>query len=383
MSFIKTFKSLLLCIIVCTLAIITVQVGAQAATVASVPESIPIHEWKNLHGQGFFYVGGEYVGESGKEVMRGQMYVETFVPKKITQKYPLVFYHGAGQTATNWLGTPDGRKGWAEYFVDKGYLVYLIDQPARGRSAYHPDYDGKFRFYSATSMEKLFTASEQMPEWAGAEKHTQWPGSSPQKGRIGDPIFDSFYATQVESINSDALTEELIQKASTKLLDKIGPAIIVTHSQSGLFGWVIADARPNLVKGIIAMEPSGGQNMHKWGIVDIPITYSPALTTADDLSLNKLESPYKGGKAGWLQQEPARQLVNLQNTPIMIMTGEASYHMAFDHWVSDYLTQAGVKNTYVRLQDYGIYGNGHMLMMEKNNLEIAEFTHKWIENNIK
>lgn len=355
----------------------------QAAPVASVPASVPIHEWKNLKGQGFFYVGGDYVGEAGKEVMRGQMYVDVFVPKKIKQQYPIVFYHGAGQTATNWLGTPDGRKGWAEYFVDQGYVVYLVDQPARGRSAYHPDYDGKFRFYSATDMEKLFSATEQTLGWPGAEKHTQWPGVGSQKGLKGDPIFDAFYATQVESIASDAITQSLVQKASAKLLDKIGPAIIVTHSQAGHFGWLIADSRPNLVKGIIAMEPSGQKKSRPWGITDIPITYDPPLTNTEDLVLIKVESNQQGSSDGWLQQEPARQLVNLRGIPIMIMTGEASYHMPIDHWTSEYLTQAGVKNTYIRLSDYGIHGNGHMLMMENNNLEVATLVDTWIKNNIK
>ena len=84
----------------------------------------------------FFYVGGSYAGEASTEVMAGQMYVEVLRPPRVTKKYPLVFFHGAGQTATNWIGTPDGRAGWADYFLGQGYVVYLVDQPARGRSAW-------------------------------------------------------------------------------------------------------------------------------------------------------------------------------------------------------------------------------------------------------
>jgi pimeloyl-ACP methyl ester carboxylesterase len=92
----------------------------------------------NIARHDFFYVGGEYAGPPGKEVMHGQMYVEVLTPKEQRQAHPLVMFHGAGQTATNWLGTPDGRPGWAEFFVDRGYTVYLVDQPARGRSAWQP-----------------------------------------------------------------------------------------------------------------------------------------------------------------------------------------------------------------------------------------------------
>ena len=67
-----------------------------------------------------FYVGGTYVGEAGKELMEGQMYVQAWAPAQVKHSYPLVLVHGLGQTATNWMGTPDGRKGWADYFVDQG-----------------------------------------------------------------------------------------------------------------------------------------------------------------------------------------------------------------------------------------------------------------------
>ena len=75
----------------------------------------------------------------------------------------------------------------------------------------------------------------------------------------------------------------------------------------------------------------------------------------------------------WLQAEPARQLANLKGIPILIVTGEASYHAPYDHCTSAFLRQAGVKHDFVRLADVGIRGNGHMMMLEKNNLEIARF----------
>ncbi len=96
--------------------------------------------------------------------MQGQIYVEVLAPKEQRRPYPLVLIHGAAQTATNWMGTPDGREGWAEYFVEQGYVVYMIDQPMRGRSAYHPG-DGATRMFTAENEQFQFTAIESDGTW--------------------------------------------------------------------------------------------------------------------------------------------------------------------------------------------------------------------------
>src|SRR6185503_10209477 len=67
-----------------------------------------------------------------------------------------------------------------------------------------------------------------------------------------------------------------------------------------------------------------------------------------------------------LQAEPARKLSGLQGTPILIFAAEASYHAMYDHCTAKFLNQAGVKTDFIRLEDVGIRGNGHMVMIEKN-----------------
>ena len=84
----------------------------------------------------------------------------------------------------------------------------------------------------------------------------------------------------------------------------------------------------------------------------------------------------------WLQREPARRLANLSRIPVAVLTGEASYHAPFDHCTALYLKQAGVPTTFIRLADRGIRGNGHMMMLERNNLKIAALIGAWLERNV-
>jgi pimeloyl-ACP methyl ester carboxylesterase len=375
--------------IVCGLLLSTVAFVPARAEPPKLP--MPAVDQSAIAQRGYFYVGGKYVGEPGKEIMQGQVYVEVLAPKDVRRPYPLVLIHGAAQTATNWMGTPDGRKGWAEYFVEQGYVVYMIDQPMRGRSAWHPA-DGATRMFTAKQEQFQFTAVETDGNWPQAKKHTQWPGDGPNKGKKGDPIFDAFYATQMETVISNEETQQRNKDAGAALLDKIGPAIVLTHSQSGAFGWLIADARPQLVKAVIAIEPAGppfeatiiGTGKARiWGPTDIPIAYDPPIKDASELAVEREPAEEPDLFACWMQKAPARQLVNLKNIPVVVMAAEASYHQTYDHCTVKYLNQAGVKTEYIRLQDKGIRGNGHMVMIEKNNLDIAKLIDDWAQKNVR
>src|SRR5262245_42653160 len=176
--------------------------GALLAPLACSPAAadppklpVPAIDQSAVAQRGYFYVGGQYVGEPGKEIMQGQLYVEVLAPKDVRRPYPLVLIHGAAQTATNWMGTPDGRKGWADYFVEQGYIVYMIDQPMRGRSAWHPA-DGATRMFSAQQEQFQFTAVDTDGTWPGQEEPKQWPGEGPNDGKQGDATRDRLTTTE-------------------------------------------------------------------------------------------------------------------------------------------------------------------------------------------
>src|ERR1700694_2727037 len=89
-----------------------------------------------LARDGFFYVNAKTTTVDGKDYVSHQMYVEVRIPAKQTHPYPIVMVHGGTMSGTNYTGTPDGREGWAQYFVRRGFAVYVVDQPGRGRSAH-------------------------------------------------------------------------------------------------------------------------------------------------------------------------------------------------------------------------------------------------------
>ena len=123
--------------------------------------------------QGYFFVGGKYVSIGDKQMLSGQAYVEYQIPARLTQPFPLVIVPGAAQTATNFTGTADGRDGWAQFFLRRGYAVYIVEQPGRGRSSYQPDTDGPQAFPQLLSVQQRFTASEKYSLWPQARLHTQ------------------------------------------------------------------------------------------------------------------------------------------------------------------------------------------------------------------
>jgi len=362
--------------------------------------SVPTFSTANIARQGHFYVGGKWVGEPGQEVMRGAMYVETWVPRKVRYPYPIIFVQaGGGETNVALLQTPDGRPGWAYDFVNRGYTIYMIDLPARGRSAYVPGVDGEVAPpRSGPLMEEVWSGasppSTPQSSWPQASKHTQWPGDGPNKGKMGDPIFDYFAKTDSQSPMGKDM-EQLSADDIVALMDIIHePVILLLHSGVAPSGWLAADARPKLVKGILAAEPvappvenaergATGQG-RGYGITNMPITYDPPVKSAAELQ------PVRQEKADgpdlipcWVQKEPAHKLVNLENVPVLNVSGEASYHRPYSHCVAKWLNQAGVKTKYVNLEDVGIRGNGHQFMSEKNSAEISKFFMDWLEKNVQ
>jgi pimeloyl-ACP methyl ester carboxylesterase len=342
--------------------------------------------------QGHFFVGGKYVDTPNGRVMSGHAYVEYQIPQEQTHPFPIVMIHGCCPSGSSWTGTPDGRDGWAQYFLSKGYAVYIMDQVGRGRSAYIDSVYGANNPKAPKFVEREFIAYERYNLFPQARLHTQWPGT----GVVGDPLFDQFQAEMLPDFQDRTLREVLNRDAGVALLDKIGPALVMPHSQAGPYAYLMADARPALVKGLLMIEAGtssfyevvhvgppdwfkDGALSKPYGLTRIPITYSPPVNDPAEIITERQEKADAPDLARcWRQKEPARQLPNLKNIPILLLHAEASFAMPTAHCNAAYLKQAGVDNDFVRLADLGIHGNGHFMMLEKNNLQIAEVIADWL-----
>jgi len=347
---------------------------------------------------GWVYAGGhvETIGDDQYTV--GQMYAEYMIPAEQRCPWPVIMVHGGTMSGTNYTGTPDGREGWAQNFARAGYAVYVVDQVGKGRSSYYPNVYGPKAPTPMSNSQRRYVAQEKFKLWPQAHLHTQWPGD----GTADDQAAQQLVSSQLPSIKDFHRQQELNTAGLIALIDRIGPSILMVHSQAGTFGWPVADARPDKVKALLAIEPNGPPFHQvsfvgapdwfeysetaalRYGITDVPITYDPPVKDPSELKIvqqDKADAP--GLVRGYLQATPARHLPNLRKMPILVVTAEASYHAPYDHCTVNYLRQAGVEPHWMKLADHGIRGNSHMLMAEKNSEEIADLIIGWTDRAVE
>ena len=296
-----------------------------------------------IRGQGHFYVGLDVSApaENGSVQIKNQMYVGFQLPAEKKHPYPLVLIHGGGGQATDWFSTPDGRDGWRDYFVAAGFDVYWVDRPGYGRSPTNSAY-GEL---GPSGNSQIITFLANSDHWPGNPKdHTDpailaWLASSPPGPYVGDNI---------------------AARDISALLDRIGPAILVTHSAGALSGWWAADMNPGKVPGIIAIEPGASNVTSK---MRKGLTFSPPL--ADDFAA------VKDADDCGLQPEPASKLTHFQQLKVQLVGSEKGLIAGLPCAVKAF-KQAGVQVKYTYLPDLGLKGNGHFMMAETDNGDIAK-----------
>lgn len=313
-----------------------------------------------IQEQGSFAVGGTVTTNAGtfnpaNPTPEGQTFhgdhacVFYQIPPN-ARKLPLVLWHGMGQFSKTWETTPDGREGYQTLFLRRGYGVYVIDQPRRGRAG-----------RSAVQAAVTPVADEQ--KWFNLFRVGIWPDFFPgvQFSREAEALNQYFRQMTPDTgpVDLDVATD-----AVAALFRKIGPGILVTHSHSGGMGWRTALKSTN-VRAIIAYEP-GSNFIFPEGEVPPPMPSSGGALEASGV--------------------PLPEFMKLTKIPIVLYYGDnipdqPVSNPGQDFWrvrlaMARLWTKAvndhGGDVTLVRLPDIGLRGNTHFPFSDLNNLEVAE-----------
>ena len=347
-----------------TLIAIAVLTSACATTTAHPPLTI--------QEQGSFLVGGSVVttrgtfdpirqgaytptpDPTGQTVHGDHAYVFYQVPVN-ARRLPLVFWHGHGQSGKTWETTPDGREGFQTIFLRRRFPVYVIDQPRRGRAA-----------RSAQAGTIPATPDEQM--WFGVFRLGVWPEFYPNVAFSRDKAaLEQFFRQGVP--NTGPYDVEVNTNAVAALFNRIGPGILVTHSQSGTLGWRTAIKSAN-IRAIVSFEPGGDFIFPEGEAPGVPF----------------------GARTFTPPSIPLSDFMQLTKVPIVIYYGDnipeqASTNPGQEQWRAflavarlwrDAVNRRGGDVTLVELPSAGIRGNTHFPMSDLNNVQVADHLSQYL-----
>lgn len=320
-----------------------------------------------IQEQGSFTVGGTIITNPGTfdpitrtpegQTFRGDhAYIFYQIPEN-ARKLPLVFWHGIGQFSKTWETTPDGREGFQNIFLRRGFGTYLIDQPRRGNAG-------------RSTVEVTIKPVPDEMEWFSTFRLGVWPDYFEGVQFDKSPETLDQYMRQMTP-NLGTFDTEIIVDATDKLFDKIGNGILVTHSHSGGFGWLTAIRNTN-VKAIVSYEPGSG-----------------FVFPEDEMPEPVLSS------SGYLHSASVTmdEFMQLTKIPIIIYYGDFIPEKMIDNpgidgWRArlimarawrDMVNKYGGDVTVIHLPEIGVKGNTHFPFSDLNNIEIADLMSRWLK----
>ncbi len=321
-----------------------------------------------IESQGSFAAGGSvidakesydpYHPKAEAQTLHGDHAYASYEIPVDARQYPMVFLHGAGQFSKTWDTTPDGREGFKTIFLRRGFGVYMVDQPRRGGAGKSTE-SGEIK---AVPDEGFWFGQFRMGLWPNFYRGSQFPqdpNSIDQFMRQMTPNTAPYNA----KVNADALSA---------VLEKSGPAILITHSQGCGVGWLTGMQSEN-VRAIAAYEPGSGFPFPKGELPD-PIKNSGFFGDAGGIEVSE------------------EQFMKFTHYPIVIYYGDfipktqvknphTDYWRAavmLAHDFADAVNRRGGDVTVIELPNVGIRGNSHFLFAEKNNVDVANLFSKWL-----
>ena len=313
-----------------------------------------------LASQGSFFVGGEPKGipvtgtgpaAGGGDITVNQMYVQYQTPADADRHVAVVMVHGCCLSSKTWETTPDGRMGWDEYFVRRGRAVYLADQVSRARSGFDPTTINAVKAGRVPPGElpNVLAATHQVA-WTVFRFGPRFNEPFPD-GQFPIEAVDELYKQMIPDLNSLLPTPNPTWKNMAALAVRLKGAILMGHSESGFFPEEAALIDPTGVRGIVSIE-----------MPCRPVTPAQLATLAKIPTLIMF-----GDHLGDVQGGPANWASSLQTCETFVKQ----------------LKDAGGDAEMMHLPKLGIRGNSHMLMQDKNSLDLADLILKWIDDHVE
>lgn len=350
--------------------------GAAAGVLAGSGLSYPAQALSRSHGgamstplilekQRSFAFGGTVITSPEGDTFHGDHGFARFQSPPSARDLPLVMWHGGGQFMKTWESTPDGRDGYQQIFTRRGWATYLIDQPRRGEAGRTTE--GTTIPDAEPDESNLFTIFR-LGVWTPPDPKHFFPNVHFSK----DPKVLNQYWRQITpdtgpdggatGVGSGAT---IATDAVATLFDKIGPAILITHSASGILGWQTALKTKN-IKAIVSYEPT--VFLFPEGDPAPPPGFAPAIAV------------------------PPAEFMKLTKSPIQIVFGDnigtsLTGIFGIDLWVrsvpaarafADTVNAYGGDAEVLLLPDAGLFGNTHFPFSDLNNIKVANLLSKYL-----
>jgi hypothetical protein len=303
-------------------------------------------------------------------------YAQYYIPLN-AREFPLIMWHGMGQSGRSWESTPDGREGFQAILSRNDWPVYIIDQPRRGRAGYTQAKAYDSQSNPTTAHESSAWDAFRNGVWVPPQAATLFPGVQFPSDAVS---IDQFFRQQTPNTGEEPKTPEhraFMGSTMTALLRQTGPAVLLTHSNSGQYGWYAAmAAEPSQVKAIVAYEP---------GAFTFPEGERPAEIPVRAKGVAEAMEP---------RMVSMTDFQKLTKIPILVIYGdniskEPSEVFNVDVWrvastrakqFIDAVNRHGGNAQLVLLPEIGIKGNTHAPFADLNNLEIAAHLESWLQD---
>lgn len=270
----------------------------------------------------------------------GQLYAQHFELEQPLHSLPVLLWHGGGMTGACWETTPSGLPGWLDFFLRAGHSVYLVDAFERGRASWPPFPEvlpDRPEHRPLATVWNLFRFGAE-GDYTSHVDHTPYPGL-----RFPIQHLEQFARQMVPRWGG---TEAQALEAYGQLLQHIGPCIVIGHSQGANYALICGQRYPELVKAVVAVEPS-------------------AVPTPLDAEIGAEFPPHLWVWGDYIVGHPLWE----------------RYLRKSDKYLAS-LQERRIPAHALHLPELGMSGNSHMLIMDDNNCQIASLIYQWLHKTL-